>query len=198
MSEDWYFDEWFRRWLKRGPFRSFFMDLDEWMEEMFKDLEALENVPKRYIRERKLPDGRTVREYGPFVYGYSIKIGPDGKPEIREFGNFKPSGRVLGSPLKPVELKEEREPLTDIIDEGDKIRIVAELPGVEKDDIQLKCDGTNLVIKVDTEKRKYYKVLKLPSEVEPKSADASYKNGVLDVVFKKKKKEFKGETIRIK
>jgi len=28
---------------------------------------------------------------GPFVYGYSFSMGPDGKPVIREFGNVKPS-----------------------------------------------------------------------------------------------------------
>lgn len=28
-------------------------------------------------------------EMGPFVYGYSMTIGPDGKPKVREFGNIR-------------------------------------------------------------------------------------------------------------
>ena len=32
-----------------------------------------------------------MRDIGPIVYGYSMTIGPDGKPRIKEFGNVKPS-----------------------------------------------------------------------------------------------------------
>ncbi len=67
-------------------------------------------VPKEYIKERKLPDGSTVKELGPFVYGYSMKIGADGKPEIQEFGNLKKE------PQRTTEVKEEREPLVDIVE----------------------------------------------------------------------------------
>ena len=71
-----------------------FGDVDDMFHEMEKMMdEELKNftdkVPKEYVKERKLPDGSTVKELGPFVYGYSMKIGPDGKPEIQEFGNVK-------------------------------------------------------------------------------------------------------------
>ena len=39
----------------------------------------------------RLKEGGKVREVGPIVYGYSMTIGPDGKPRIREFGNVKPT-----------------------------------------------------------------------------------------------------------
>jgi len=67
----------------------FFEDLDKMFEDILK--EAFEDLPEELYKERKLPDGSTVRSFGPFVYGYSMTMGPDGKPVIREFGNFKPS-----------------------------------------------------------------------------------------------------------
>ncbi|RLF10715.1 MAG: Hsp20/alpha crystallin family protein, partial [Thermoprotei archaeon] len=44
------------------------------------------------------------------------------------------------------------------------------------------------VISVDTERRKYYKEVKLPARVKPDTAKASYKNGVLEVKLEKLEK----------
>jgi HSP20 family protein len=50
------------------------------------------------------------------VYGYSVKIGPDGKPVIREFGNMRPNiGRRRKAPFN---LQDHRDPLVDIVEEG--------------------------------------------------------------------------------
>ena len=194
-SED--FPEWFRR--RRYPFfRSwFFEDMDKMFREIEKMMEEefktfTSKVPKDYVRERKLPDGTTVREWGPFVYGYSVKIGPDGKPEIHEFGNVKPSR------LGP-QVKEEREPLVDVIETDGEIHIVAELPGVEKNDIKLHGTEDSLTISVDTPQRKYYKEINLPAKVKVKEAKTQYKNGVLEITLPKIKEEKKpkGEPISI-
>src|SRR6266516_4743903 len=56
-------------------------------EEQFKDIET--KAPKDLVREYETAGGGKVREYGPFVYGYSMTIGSDGKPKVREFGNVK-------------------------------------------------------------------------------------------------------------
>ncbi|MEM3616402.1 MAG: archaeal heat shock protein Hsp20 [Candidatus Bathyarchaeia archaeon] len=190
------FPEWFRR--RRYPFfRSwFFEDIDrmfremeKWMEEEFKEFTS--RIPRDYVRERKLPNGSTIKEWGPFVYGYSIKIGPDGKPEIQEFGNVKPTR------LGP-KVKEEREPLVDIVETDNEIHVVAELPGVEKEDIKLHGTEDTLTISVDTPQRKYYKELTLPAKVNVKEAKTQYKNGVLEVTLPKiKEKKPKGEPLKI-
>ena len=123
MSSDDDYPEYPRKKPHRDPF---FSDIDDMFREMEKMMdEELKNftdkVPKEYVKERKLPDGSTVKELGPFVYGYSMKIGPDGKPEIQEFGNLKKG-------LKgPPQIKEEREPLVDIVDTNDEIHVVVEL-----------------------------------------------------------------------
>ncbi|HEV2118851.1 MAG TPA: archaeal heat shock protein Hsp20 [Candidatus Bathyarchaeia archaeon] len=194
MSEDEFFSNWLRRrW--RFPTANLFDELEQDFESMFKDLE----LPKDLIRERKLPDGGTVREMGPFVYGYSFSMGPDGKPVIREFGNVKPSlkGGQSGTVKPQLDVKEDREPLVDTIVSPDAVKVVAELPGVEKPDISLECDGRKLTLKVDTDKRRYYKELELPVEVDPDTSKASYKNGVLELLLTRKKTGSKAKQIAI-
>jgi HSP20 family protein len=191
------YSEWFkkRRNQSKDPF---FGNIDDMFREMEKMMdEELKNftdkVPKEYVKERKLPDGSTVKEMGPFVYGYSMKIGPDGKPEIQEFGNLKKG-------LKgPPQVKEEREPLVDIVETNEYVHVVAELPGVEKTDIKLHGTEDSLEISVDTPQYKYYKEVALPAKVKVKEATSSYKNGVLEVVLPKAEvpSKPKGELIDI-
>jgi HSP20 family protein len=201
MSSDGdYPDEWIRRRRATSPFDKdpFFGDIDRIFREMEKMMEEefknfTEKVPKEYVKERKLPDGSTAKEFGPFVYGYSMKIGPDGKPEIQEFGNLKKG-------LKgPPQIKEEREPLVDVMETNDEIRVVVELPGVEKTDIKLHGTENTLEISVNTSQCKYYKEIQLPEKAKIKEAKSSYKNGVLEVILPKAEtlKKPKGEQIDI-
>ena len=190
------------RWSKKGwPFfRGGLGDIDEAfkeMEEMIaKEFENLsKNAPEALIREQTLPDGTKMKSWGPFVYGYSVTVGPDGKPKVREFGNFKAETR-LGKPH--MDIKEKREPLADVIPGDGEIRVIVELPGVEKKDIKLSGTENKLTISVDTPERKYFKEVELPAKVETKKATSKYKNGVLDITIPKKKEEkSKSETIEI-
>jgi len=197
MSED-SFPEWFgfgRRW-KSSPLSKIFEDVDRLMEEMFS---VPRTIPKETFRERKLSDGSIVQEYGPFVYGYSIFQGPDGKTVVREFGNVRPPERPLpprprrlelepsltkAIPKPELEAEEEREPLVDTIMEGDSVKVYAELPGVEQSKIDLKCTGRKLTISAETSRQNYYKEVELPVEVDGSSPATSYKNGVLEVTLK--------------
>jgi HSP20 family protein len=173
--------EWFRKRKGKDPFFSEIDDVFREMEKMMdEELKSFtEKVPKEYVKERKLPDGSTVKELGPFVYGYSMKIGPDGKPEIQEFGNIKKD--LKGTP----QVKEEREPLVDTMETEDDVHVVVELPGVEKSDIKLHGTDDSLTISVDTPQYKYYKEVELPVKVRVKEANSTYKNGVLEVVLPK-------------
>lgn len=188
------FDEWFG---KRR--RSWFPDVDDMMKEMermmqeaFKNLE--QQMPKNLVKERKLEDGTTVRELGPIVYGYSVKIGPDGKPEVRKFGNIDAMPHLLGGGLS---VKEEREPLVDVIKGSDDIRVVAEVPGVNKEDLKVSADEGSVTIESTTGSPRYHKTISLPEAVDPKTAKSTYKNGILEVSFKLKKKGEGGVSIKI-
>jgi HSP20 family protein len=181
---------------RRKRYRDIFDEIRSMFEEMERkflsdfpfpeiDWRELEKLPKR-----KLSDGTEVT--GPFVWGWSINIGPDGKPEIREFGNIPKEAtlREPGSLLKGI--SETREPLTDVIETENEVIIVAETPGIEKDEIKLDSTENELEIKAGD---KFYKKIKLPSATIPEQAKASYKNGILEIKIPKKEK--KGTGIKI-
>ncbi|APW96842.1 type III effector protein [Halobiforma lacisalsi AJ5] len=71
----------------------------------------------------------------------------------------------------------------DIHDTDDEIRVVADLPGVEKDNIELECDGKTLTISASSEHREYDERVSLPRRVNEHTASATYNNGVLEVIF---------------
>ena len=184
----------------RRPFGfmdKWFSDFDEMFEHMFEDMARY--MPKDLMNERRLPDGSTVRQFGPFVYGYSMSMGPDGKPIVQEFGNVKSSKRpgAFGFDQPALEPKDAREPLVDVINEAEQIRVLAELPGVEKSDIKTTIAEDSLTIRVESQTRKYYKEVKLPANVDPDSSKASYNNGVLEVTLRKVRAKPKGREIKI-
>jgi HSP20 family protein len=82
-------------------------------------------------------------------------------------------------------IHEEPEPLVDVVEEDGTVVIVADLPGMKKEDIQLHATQCSLTISIDTQERKYNKELTLPIDTDPESAVATYKNGVLQVRLKK-------------
>ena len=114
---------------------------------------------------------------GPYYYGYTMTVGPDGKPVVKEYGNVKPG-------LLPT--SDTREPLVDIIvDEKEKVvKLIAEMPGVEKTDVKIVVENKIVDLSAEHDKKKYHVKVPLQHKVDENSAKASYKNGVLQIVFK--------------
>jgi len=71
----------------------------------------------------------------------------------------------------------------DVFTEGGSVRVVADLPGVSKDEISLTCDGETLTVSAASDRRQYDERISLPVRVDEHSADASFNNGVLEVAF---------------
>ncbi|PGF15744.1 type III effector protein [Natrinema sp. CBA1119] len=71
----------------------------------------------------------------------------------------------------------------DIHETDEEVRVVADLPGVEKDNIELECDGKTLTISAESEHRQYDERVSLPTRVNEHTASATYNNGILEVVF---------------
>jgi HSP20 family protein len=186
---------------RRWNFDDMFRELDEMRNEMnrtfseqFKNIEN--KVPKDLIKEYETPEGAKVREVGPIVYGYSMTIGPDGKPNVQEFGNIKSfSGR--GSFEQP-SLSSEREPLIDISSTDKEVKIVAEMPGISKDKIKIDAYDKYVEIKSDDPERRYHKKIEVPEDIDINSAKSNYNNGVLEINFKKKEQQKpKGRQINV-
>nr|MDO8135741.1 Hsp20/alpha crystallin family protein [Candidatus Njordarchaeum guaymaensis] len=97
-----------------------------------------------------------------------------------------------------IDVRNEREPLIDVTSTNGDVKVIAELPGVEKTDIKLTATEDTLTVSVDNPRRRYFKEVKLPAKVEPQKAKSSYKNGILEVNLPKREKEKpEGESLKI-
>lgn len=101
----------------------------------------------------------------------------------------------------------------DLVDEGGTYAVTADLPGYEKDDIEVRLSGSTLKIDAerDTEteesdgeyvrrerrRESVNRTVRLPEPVVESETDASYKNGVLTVTLSKESSLDGGESIPI-
>ena len=200
--------DWYKRLFSgRSPFGSWnfndlFREFDEMRNQMertfsepFKNIEN--RVPKELVKEYETPEGGKVREVGPIVYGYSMTIGPDGKPNIREFGNVKSpfAGRGL---FEQPSISSEREPLVDISSTDREVKVIVEMPGIKKENIKINAYENSVEIISDDPQRKYHKVIDLPPEADIETVKSLYNNGILEIIFNKKKQtKSKGKEIKV-
>jgi HSP20 family protein len=168
--------------------RSIFEDID-------KEFAAAEDMLNRMFK--------TVREMGPstttgaadhpYYYGYQLTVGPDGKPKIREFGNVRPTARGL------VEQTGVRQPLVDTVlnEKENTLTITAEMPGIDKENIQVNLADKYVSIHAEKGDKKYHTDIPVNVEVGD-SVKAIYTNGILELKIKlKEASKPKGKTIKV-
>jgi HSP20 family protein len=156
-------------------------------EEIFEDFGYDAGMGKMLEEMQSDPNART------WYYGYQVNIGPDGKPHVKEFGNIKPHGGQTQIGV--------REPLVDVsVDEKEgNVKVVVEMPGADKASIKVNATEEHVTITANNSGKPYSAEVPLSVKVEPDSADASYTNGILQVIFKKKGPEpAKGFNVRVK
>lgn len=114
----------------------------------------------------------------------------------------------LLSPGDSTTTRRRRQPFIDIVETDKEIIATAEMPGLNKEDIDINLTDDNLEISTNTkhgeEKKEkdyvhrerrsgsYYRSISLPSAIDVDSAKASYNNGVLEI--KMSKTEIKKKT----
>jgi HSP20 family protein len=170
-------------------------EIESQFEQQFKDIEN--KTPKDLVKEYETSTGGKVREYGPFVYGYSMTIGPDGRPKVREFGNVKSPFSSRGFFTRPL-VSSEREPLADVTNTDREVKVVVEMPGVSKENIKVNVYDNTLEVSTAGTGRKYHEVIEIPPETDIETVTSTYKNGILEVAFKKKEQtKPKGKQIKV-
>lgn len=186
--DDWEdpFDRFFRDFFGfRSPFDEFFREIQRIMRRWMRDIEEFDiTIPRELFERGEFPKGKS------YVYGFSVTIGPDGKPIIKEFGNIKPTSMGIIS-------KEEWEPISTVIPEKDKFRIVVDLPGAKKETIKIDATSKTIEVRAESDDRKFYKKIDLTEEINPDSAKAKYNNGVLEIIVEKKRKEEEKKEIKV-
>lgn len=104
-------------------------------------------------------------------------------------------------------------PVVDVYEEKDDIVVKAELPGMDKNDIEVAISDSELTLKGEKKKEEkveekgYYRCersygaftrsVQLPKEVKAEKIKASFKNGILEVRLPKSE-EAKAREIKIK
>jgi len=155
--------------------------LDKTFDDIMRDL--AKTLQSENLTDCEFSIGSTIRQFGPFVYGYSIAMDGEGNPTIREFGNVSLSKELRHEAKSPlVDLPEQ---LVDIIDEPNRVRILAELPGVNKSVIRTTVAKYAVTIHVNSCSRKFRKRLQLPTGVNPTSLKTQYNNGCLEITLQK-------------
>jgi len=172
---------WWRRRKKKSP----------WFNDIYEELEKLGYLIDETMQKASENSSENTPVRRNRVQGFSIKIGPDGKPRIYEFNSRQPR-------QNEPEIDDDPEPLVDIIEDGETLVVLAALPGVTKDAIDLRVTENCLTVSVDAADFEWYEEFKLPTRVDPKSARASYKNGVLEVKVKKLEKLVRDGRISVK
>lgn len=122
----------------------------------------------------------------PVWYGYELSVDMDGCPTVCRLGGTAPQE---GS-SRPIQV----ESIVD--DKRNEIKLVAEIPGVEKKDINVTLEEAGVAIKAIRDKITYEATVPLYNEVDRDSVRASYRNGILEVIFGVSDKP-KGTVVRV-
>ncbi len=126
----------------------------------------------------------------PYYYGYTMTIGPDGRRSVKEFGNVRPG----------LQSKNNAEPFVETIadDKQEYVKMVAEMPGVEKSDIKIRVEGRQVRIDAERGKKKFHTTVPIKHKVDTSTAKANYKNGILELTFKRlEPEEPKGRIVEV-
>ncbi len=103
-------------------------------------------------------------------------------------------------------------PAIDIYDSKDNVMVKADIPGMKKDEIEVSVHGDTLIIKGEKKQEKevkekdyvrterfygsFNRAISLPAAVDASKVNATYKNGVLELVLPKKE-ESKPKQLKI-
>ena len=92
-------------------------------------------------------------------------------------------------------------PQVELCEEGGKLHVYTDLPGLKKEDVKLSIEGDQLIVQGERRSSReegkqgsgfyhsersygsFYRSVPLPEGVDPQTVDASFKDGVLDVCF---------------
>ena len=113
---------------------------------------------------------------------------------------------LMGAPGEVMEWS----PRVDISETDEEVKVKAELPGLEPENLDISLDQDRLILKGEKKEERekeekgyymsersfgsFYRAIQLPSEVDPQKVEASFKNGVLHITMGKQEEAKKRVT----
>jgi len=167
-----------------------------WFDDQFEN--TFRRLSNRFFNSGDIfenPIGEQVPTYGPYYYGYEMTIGSDGHPRIKEWGNVRPTNASSNA----ITSVGKREPYVDeTVDEKNGIlKLVTEMPGIEKSDIQVNVADNTVSISAKHGDRKYGTNVPLKYKIDENSVKAKYLNGILELTFKLAEEKPKGKLVSV-
>ena len=133
------------------------------------------------------------------------------RKRLNKLWEFKPS---ISLRFPEIKFPEIREPLADIEETKDEVKVNVELPGIAKEDIKIDVTPETITIKAEKKKVKeekkkglfkaertykgFYKELTLPCKVIPEKAEATYRDGILTITIPKAKEARIKKRVKVK
>jgi HSP20 family protein len=157
------------------------IDMDDLFEALERMIEDLQNDFEQSFKGFE----NFNNESKPLVYGFTMTVDPNGEPVIKTFGDKEIKTGF-------------REPVYDqfVKTDTDELIVTIEMPGINKEDIELNVTEGSLGVTTNAE-RKYRTQIDLKVPVDPESAKAAYRNGILSVTLRVKGKSNKGIKISV-
>jgi HSP20 family protein len=162
----------FDMWKEHKGIRNIF----EYLNREFADAESLLDKTFGTLQESG-DDKKPTLPY--YYYGYQLSVGPDGIPHVKEFGDVKPLTQRPGP-------SGSKEPLVDksVDKKRNILRITAEMPGLNKQDIKVQVQEGLVSIHAEKGEKKYHTELPVEHRLDENSVKATYVNGILELNFK--------------
>jgi HSP20 family protein len=159
-------------WKEHWGIRNIFEQLNR----EFADAESLFDKTFGTLQESEYDKKATLPYY---YYGYQLNVGADGIPRVKEFGNVKPLTQRLGQ-------SGSKEPLVDtsVDKKRNTLRITAEMPGLNKEDIKVQMQEGLVSIHAEKGEKKYHTEVPVEHRLDENSVKATYVNGILELNFK--------------
>lgn len=195
-------NEQLRRMVESGQFPEDFAKMSEpfskmlieFLKQLNLDPTKMANMDPNTLREMMRKGNMAGKK--PFIFGVNLNTDPNGNPHFEPFGNVKAKTKESSDK----DASQVREPLVDIYEEDGDIVVVVEVPGVRKEDIELRASPNELEISTKNTENipyKYHKIIPLPVEIDPDIAKARYQNGILELKMKKVGEKSNKKNIKI-
>jgi HSP20 family protein len=114
------------------------------------------------------------------VYGFNIKVGLGEGVKVEPFGNVHKDERTGEAVVSEIS-----EPLVDVFEEEEYVLVVAEMPGVAEEDVDLALKDDILTIAGERGQKKYRKEILLPQSFASEQMSCTCRNGILKVKLNK-------------
>ncbi len=173
-----------------GTLNIFGLKLD--LAELIDSPESLKGRLEELREKLKAAGGKEVlsdeewRQGGASITGHIRTRGLFGEQEFHLGTTGKRGKRQPGKPtMEPPEVVE---PPVDVFDDGQEVTIVADVPGISPQDLELKLEGNVFSLSTKaTARRSYRKELHLGADLDPDSLQSTCHNGVLEVRLRKRR-----------